>query len=124
MRKNLLLLALLSFLPSYGDVDPYKEGEILYSQKGCNGCHGIQGEGLNNFPKIANRPKYLLVKKLKFYRGKKGVMNQTAQIMIPFAENLSDTEISYLGTFLSTFKADKDAPRYEIPFESWGDGGS
>lgn len=124
MYKKLLIFLLMLCLDSYADIDPYKEGEILYSQKGCNGCHGVYGEGMNTYPKLANRQKYLLVKKLKFYRGKKGVMDQTAQIMIPFAETLSDDEISYLTTYLSQFKADKDAPRYELQYESWGDGGS
>jgi len=79
---------------------------------------------MHTYPKLANRAKYILVKKLKFYRGKQGVMNQTAQIMIPFAENLSDEEISYLTTFLSEYKEDANAPKYEMEFESWGDGGS
>jgi len=124
MKKNLLFLALLYALPSYADIDPYKEGEILYAQKGCNGCHGVAGEGMHTYPKLSNRAKYLLVKKLKFYRSKKGVMNQTAQIMIPFAENLSDDEISYLTSYLSEYKADANAPKYELEYESWGDGGS
>lgn len=124
MHKKLLYFSLLFCLDSSADIDPYKQGEILYSQKGCNGCHGVHGEGMQTYPKLANRQKYLLVKKLKFYRGKTGVMNQTAQIMIPFAENLSDDEISYLTTYLSEFKADKNALRYELPYESWGDGGS
>lgn len=124
MKKILLILILLSPLCSFAESDPYVQGEILYSQKGCNGCHGIAGEGMHTYPKLANRAKYILVKKLKFYRGKQGVMNQTAQIMIPFAENLSDEEISYLTTFLSEYKEDANAPKYEMEFESWGDGGS
>ena len=124
MYKKLLIFSLLFCLDSYADTDPYKQGQILYSQKGCNGCHGVYGEGMHTYPKLANKQKYLLVKKLKFYRGKKGVMDQTAQIMIPFAENLTDDEISYLTTYLSEFKADEDAPRYELQYESWGDGGS
>lgn len=124
MRTSSLLLLLILIINTRADIDPYKQGEILYSQKGCNGCHGIQGEGLNNYSKLANRPKFMLVKKLKFYRGKSGVMDQTAQIMIPFAESLSNDEIHYLTTYLSNFKEDKDAPRYEIEYESWGDGGS
>lgn len=121
---KLLSLLLLLELSCFADIDPYKEGEILYSQKGCNGCHGIAGEGMNTYPRIANKQKYILVQKLKFYRGKKGVMNQTAQIMIPFAEGLSDEEISYLTTYLSEYMEDANAPKYDIEFESWGDGGS
>ena len=84
----------------------------------------MHGEGLNTYPVLMNKQKYLLVQKLKFYRGKRGVMNQTAQIMIPFAEYLNDTEISYLTTFLSEYKEDANAPKYDIEYESWGDGGS
>lgn len=124
MNKNLLFLICLIFSSSHAETDPYKQGEILYSQKGCNGCHGIHGEGMHLYPVLMNKPKYLLVQKMKFYRGKKGVMNQTAQIMIPFAENLSDDEISYLTTYLSEFKEDADAPKYDMEYESWGDGGS
>ena len=124
MFKNLLFLSLLSPLCLYAEIDTYKEGEILYSQKGCNGCHGIHGEGMHEYPVIMNKPKWYLVKKMKFYRGKKGVMNQTAQIMIPFAENLNDDEISYLTIYLSQYKEDLDAPKYDIEYESWGDGGS
>lgn len=124
MRKNMLLVALLPLLSLYGDASTYTKGEILYAQKGCNGCHGIYGEGLSNYPRIVHKPHYLLVKKLKFYRSKKGVMNQTAQIMIPFAENLSDSEINYLSVYLSQYKVDENAPKYEMPFETWGDGGS
>jgi len=124
MKKKLLILCLITGFHLHADVDMYKEGEILYSQKGCNGCHGIHGEGMHQYPVIMNKPKWYLVKKMKFYRGKKGVMNQTAQIMIPFAENLSDDEISYLTYYLSQYKEDIDAPKYDIEYESWGDGGS
>ena len=124
MHKKLLFFSLLLCLDSCAEITAYKQGEILYSQKGCNGCHGVQGEGMHTYPRLANKPKYLLVQKLKFYRGKKGIMDQTAQIMIPFAENLSDDEISYLTTYLSEFKTDENAPRYELPYENWGDGGS
>lgn len=122
--QHLLSLLLLSGTVCFADIDPYREGEILYSQKGCNGCHGIAGEGMGTYPRLANKQKYILVKKLKFYRGKKGVMNQTAQIMIPFAENLNDSEISYLTTYLSEYTKNEDAPKYDIEYQSWGDGGS
>lgn len=124
MSKLLLTLALISTLSLAKQIDPYIQGEILYSQKGCNGCHGIHGEGMHEYPVLMNKQKFLLVKKMKFYRAKKGVMNQTAQIMIPFAENLNDEEISYLTTFLSQFKEDANAPKYDMEFEAWGDGGS
>ncbi len=124
MNKNILFFTLFFALASFGEMSPYKKGEILYSQKGCNGCHGMHGEGMHEYPVLMNKPQYYLVKKMKFYRGKVGLMNQTAQIMIPFAENLNDEEISYLTTYLSQYKEDKNAPKYDIEYESWGDGGS
>ena len=117
-------MLLLTLTALFAEIDPYKQGEILYSQKGCNGCHGIHGEGMHQYPILMNKPKYLLVKKLKFYRKKQGVMDQTAQIMIPFAENLSDEEISDITTYLSEYKEDTNQPKYDIEYESWGDGGS
>ncbi len=108
----------------FAEVSDYKQGEILYAQKGCNGCHGIHGEGMHEYPLLMNKPKYLLVEKLKFYRGKIGFMNQTAQIMIPFAEKLSDEEISLLTTYLSAYKEDANEEQYDMEYESWGDGGS
>jgi len=124
MPKILLLLTLFFHLSLFAEMDIYTQGEILYSQKGCNGCHGIHGEGMHEYPVLMNKAKWLLVKKMKFYRKKKGVMNQTAQIMIPFAENLTDEDISYLSSYLSEYKEDANAPKYDIEYESWGDGGS
>ena len=124
MFKILLFLSLLTHLSLYAQIDKYTQGEILYSQKGCNGCHGIHGEGMHQYPILMNKAKWYLVKKMKFYRAKKGVMNQTAQIMIPFAQNLTDDEISYLTYYLSEYKEDPNAPKYDTEYESWGDGGS
>jgi len=124
MLKTSLFLILLLHIDLYAQIDNYTQGEILYSQKGCNGCHGIHGEGMHEYPVLMNKPKWYLVKKMKFYRGKTGVMNQTAQIMIPFAQNLNDEEISYLTYYLSQYKEDVNAPKYDIEYESWGDGGS
>ncbi len=126
MSKPLFIIPLLclGFLSLNAEVNLYKEGELLYTQKGCNGCHGMHGEGMHTYPVLMNKAKYKLVKKLKFYRAKKGVMDQTAQIMIPFAENLSDEEISYITHYLANYVEDANAPKYQLEYESWGDGGS
>ncbi len=124
LLQRLFLPLILMLTPLYAQPSKYKQGEILYTQKGCNGCHGIHGEGMHQYPLLMNKPKYLLVQKLKFYRGKKGLMDQTAQIMIPFAEHLSDEEISLLTTYLSEYRADANEEKYDMEYESWGDGGS
>jgi len=124
MSKVLTVLTLICTLALAEGIDPYVQGEILYAQKGCNGCHGIHGEGMHEYPVLMNKQKFLLVQKLKFYRNKKGVMNQTAQNMIPVAENLNDEEISYLTIYLSQYKEDLNSTTYDIEYQSWGDGGS
>ena len=102
--------------------DNYDEGERLYFSKGCNGCHGIKGEGLHEYPALANRNKAILVGKLERFR--KGLSdNQQQEMMIGFAQGLSDAEIDALTTFLHEFE-DEQTEQYDMEFESWGDGGS
>jgi len=119
--KYILALFLLVH-GAWGQSDRYKQGEQLYFAKGCNGCHGIKGEGLHEYPALAGRQKQILAGKLEQFR--KGIsQNQQQELMIGFAQELHDDEIDALTTFLSTFK-DTQTERYEIPYESWGDGGS
>lgn len=114
----LLLIPILLFAKS----ERYETGKQLYFAKGCNGCHGVKGGGMNEYPPLANRPKEYLAKKLDRFR--KGLSdNQQQELMIGFARGLSDDEVDALTTFLSEF-VDEQTERYDIPFESWGDGGS
>jgi cytochrome c553 len=100
----------------------YEAGKRLYFAKGCNGCHGIKAEGMNEYPLLANRAKGYLAYKLDRFR--KGLSdNQQQELMIGFARGLSDAEIEALTTFLYEFE-DEQTERYDIPFETWGDGGS
>jgi cytochrome c553 len=110
-------------LPSlYAESDLYEKGKILYFEKGCNGCHGTKAEGMTNYPFLANRAKGYLAYKLERFRDKISD-KQVQEMMIPFAENLSDKEIDALTTFLSEYH-DEQGERYEPGFETWGDGGS
>jgi cytochrome c553 len=116
----------MAFLLLYGlacaDRNTYIYGETLYFSKGCNGCHGIKGEGLNQYPKLANVKKSDLIKKLEQFR--KGIStNQQQEMMIPFAQSLTDEEIDGLTTFLSEFE-DTQTESYNPSYETWGDGGS
>jgi len=100
----------------------YETGKQLYFAKGCNGCHGIKAEGMNEYPLLANRAKGYLANKIKRFR--QGLSdNQQQELMIGFARGLSDEEIDALTTYLNEFE-DEQTQRYDIPFESWGDGGS
>lgn len=119
--KFLVIVGLFTvFLLAEGSL--YKNGEGLYFQKGCNGCHGIKAEGMSSYPGLANRAKGFLTYKLKRFRS--GISeNQQQEMMIAFAQSLSDADIDALTTFLNEFH-DEQTERYDMEFQTWGDGGS
>ena len=119
---RLIIINLIAFVTLFAQESLYEQGRILYFDKGCNGCHGVKAEGMNNYPLLANRAKGFLAYKLNQFR--KGIANtQTAQMMIAFAQPLSDQEIDAITTFLHDFKDDQQE-RYNPAYETWGDGGS
>ncbi len=106
----------------WGSSDLYEAGQKLYFAKGCNGCHGVKGEGMHNYPMLANQNKGYLAKKLRFFRAGNS-NNQQQELMIGFAQDLTDEEIDAITTFLYEFK-DVQEERYNPAYETWGDGGS
>ena len=120
MRYIVWLFLLPALLLAKSDL--YEEGKRLYFAKGCNGCHGIKAEGLHEYPMLANRDKHILAGKLERFR--KGLSdNQQQEMMIGFAQGLSDAQIDALTTFLNEF-VDDQKESYDPGFETWGDGGS
>lgn len=105
----------------FGAPDLYETGKKIYFSKGCNGCHGISASGSSQYPALAHRRKPFLEYKLKRYRSKQADTQQ-AELMIPFAMNLTDREIDALTTFFEQYKEDKS--RYKMEFTNRGDGGS
>ncbi len=90
----------------------YGEGRDLYFQKGCGNCHGTQAEGSSYYPKLANRAKSYITRKLTAFReGKSSTQKQ--EIMFTFAASLKDKEIDNLSTYLSDFQADT-SDKYKI----------
>lgn len=103
-----MLKILLFLIPVlvYGGGDPYNMGKKLYFSKGCNGCHGVSATGNGQYPSLAYRRKNILVNKLKRLRSKQGD-TQLAQLMIPIAMTLNDTQIDALATFLNDYHENK-----------------
>lgn len=99
----------------------YDEGKKIYFAKGCNGCHGVDAKGLAQYPGLAYRPKAFLNYKLQRYR-KKIADNQQSQMMIPFAQELSDAQIQKLIVFLSQYHENESHQTTERSIK--GDGGS
>ena len=122
VRVRFLLPLLLPVILLSAEPTLYKTGESLYFEKGCNGCHGTKAEGMTGYPGLANRAKGFLTYKLKRFRDKLSD-NQQQEMMIPFAQGLSDAEIDALTTFLHEY-IDNQMERYDMEFETWGDGGS
>lgn len=119
--KSILIIALL-FASLIADDTQYEVGKDLYFEKGCNGCHGLKAEGMNEYPGLANRAKGFLTYKLQRFRS--GVSdNQQQEMMLAFARSLSDEEIDALTTYLNEYH-DEDTERYDSSFQTWGDGGS
>ncbi|MBN2894366.1 MAG: cytochrome c [Campylobacterales bacterium] len=117
-----LIAPLFLALCLQGDATLYEQGRALYFEKGCNGCHGLKAEGMNNYPSLANRAKGFLAHRLERYRSG-DTPTQIAQIMIPFAQPLSDAQIDALSTYLHEF-VDEAGDGVSPKFQTWGDGGS
>jgi len=93
-----------------------KVGSKLYTKYGCYGCHGVNAEGGNGFPKLAGKSSYYLRKKLLGY--KNGTIHSNrANMMRPFAKDLSQKEIEAIAAYLKSLKKrKKDDERYYQEF--------
>jgi len=102
-----LFLGLILFVGYiYAATAQYNRGELLYYSKGCNGCHGSSAEGGGSFPRLANKNKNYLIKRLYYFKQGKS-SNQMQQMMIPFALKLSDAQIKDLAMYLSEHKIEE-----------------
>jgi cytochrome c553 len=119
---RLIAVLFLLFTSLLAQSPLYEKGRELYFEKGCNGCHGTKAEGMTNYPSLANRAKGFLAYKLENFR--KGIVTtQIQQMMIAFAQPLSDQDIDALTTFLHEY-VDDQKKFYNPGYETWGDGGS
>ncbi|BDY12228.1 c-type cytochrome [Hydrogenimonas cancrithermarum] len=83
------------------------EGETIYMTKGCYGCHGVKGEGIGNYPKLAGKPEAFLIDRL--HKLKEGIGHTSKRdIMIPFAKALSEKEIRSVSGYLGRIDPSRD----------------
>lgn len=120
LKIILLTLPILALMAAPSE---YEQGKKLYFSKGCNGCHGVSAGGTNLYPTLAYRRKAFLDYRLKQLRSKQG-NTQLAQMMIPFAMNLTDFQINALATFLSDYHEKDNKKHYEPDDSNTGGGGS
>lgn len=114
---------LFFFITAYAVASSYDEGEILYFQKGCHSCHGPTGQGMHNFPKLANVKAQDLRRKLTAYR-QDHIKTPQASIMTAYAKAMSDVEMEHIIFYLANYMPPHLDKRYDDSFKTWGDGGS
>ena len=115
-----MFLFIFSFLQAKTS---YEKGQELYLAKVCYSCHGLKLEGMNTFPRLANRAKGYMSYKLKRFRSKQAD-TQAQEMMITYSVNLSDEEIDSLTTFMYEYVDVESSESYDYSFETHGDGGS
>ena len=97
--------------------------EILYLENACNSCHGIYGEGMGASPRLQSVSENVLLRRLKdLQQGK--TRAAFGSIMISFAKSLDENQTIEMAKYLSTLKTVVNEDRYEIEYDSAGDGGS
>lgn len=103
MRKILFTLSSLLLVSSLGNLaqaaGDAEAGAKLTAR--CMGCHGKTGHSTSRmYPSLAGRDAEYLVDAMKAYRdGRRS--GRRANIMVPFARNLSDQEIADIAAFYS-----------------------
>lgn len=120
MRFILIFLFIFSLVDA---TSSYEKGRVLYSAKACYSCHGHKLEGMNTFPRLANRAKGYMSYKLKRFRSKEAD-TQAQEMMITYSVHLSDEDIENLTTYMYEYVDVESSESYDYSFETHGDGGS
>lgn len=69
----------------------------------CASCHGLNGQGIAAYPKLAGNAAGVIKTKLMDYKAGKQMGPQTA-VMAQIAVRLSDSEIDALARYVATLK--------------------
>jgi len=116
--KQLLLLTTFSLI-LFASTD----AENLYLKNACNSCHGMYAEGMGASPRLQGIREDILLRRLKdLQQGK--TRTAFGSVMISFAKALDENQTIQMAKYLSTLKTTINEDRYEIEYDSAGDGGS
>ncbi len=118
MRVDILLLTLLPLFANGASESLEDAGEKIYISMGCYGCHGVSGEGVNDFPKLSGRPAGYIAERLREL--KKGIGHTPRkEMMVPYAKALDNRQIEAVSAFLSS--AGSQSPEdLEVPEDILG----
>ncbi len=99
------------------------DAENLYLKNACNSCHGMYAEGMGASPRLQGVREDVLLRRLKdLQQGK--TRTAFGSVMISFAKSLDENQTIEMAKYLSTIKTTVNEDRYEIEYDSAGDGGS
>jgi cytochrome c553 len=117
MKQFLLISSLSLILLASNDA------ENLYLKNACNSCHGMYAEGMGASPRLQGVREDVLLRRLKdLQQGK--TRTAFGSVMISFAKSLDEKQTIQMAKYLSTLKTTVNEDRYEIEYDSAGDGGS
>ncbi len=97
--------------------------EGVYLKNGCQGCHGLYGEGIGASPRLQGLREKVILQRLKNLKQGK-TRTAFGNIMVSFAQGLSDEEIVEMAKYLSTLKRVEGRETYELEDDNSGDGSS
>lgn len=94
---------LISPLALAGDAE---NGKKLAIEKGCGGCHGVDGNSINaNWPKLAGQNANYIAKMLEIFRGNDlETYGRIDAVMANISKDLKDDEINDLAAYFATQK--------------------
>ncbi|MEA3433961.1 MAG: c-type cytochrome [Campylobacterota bacterium] len=116
--KQFLLISSLSLLLLASN-----DAENLYLKNACNSCHGMYAEGMGASPRLQGVKEEVLLRRLKdLQQGK--TRSAFGSIMISFAKSLDENQTIEMAKYLSTLKTTIEKDRYDIEYDTAGDGGS
>jgi cytochrome c553 len=75
----------------------HAQGQAKFKQI-CQGCHGANGEGKEDMPRLAGQPAEYITRTLKNFRSKDP--SRAASIMLSIAENMSDEDIASVASYI------------------------
>lgn len=73
------------------------QGQAKFLQV-CQGCHGANGEGKEDMPRLAGQPAEYITRTLKKFRSKDP--SRAASIMLSITENMTDEEIDSVASYI------------------------
>ena len=87
LKKLFIFTALSLFSSANSDM------EALYLKNGCNGCHGMYGEGMGASPRLQGIREHVLLRRLKDLQNGK-TRSAFGTIMISFAKALDENRFT------------------------------